>query len=161
MVDGEVLAISGGGDFNAGGVVAVGNDNIGGFVSNIVPGVDGDTSTTGIDTLGGFDGLDTIGVGDHVNREVSIGVVGIDVDVGITATYAIHFDTGRNTPWSDIGACLTPDGAGEGGDISCGADIGLNTVAEVQVSTAGGSFPAQTGVQSIKSVEVTILDGDL
>lgn len=161
--DGDFLAVGGRGQLDVGIILAVCDDDVLSIILKVKAGSDGDTSTVGVESLGGFDGADikaTTSAGDHVDVQVGGGVVGIDLNVSVGEVIG-HFCAGRDSPSRDLSTCLSPDAAGEGGNVGGWASSSLNSVGKIQIPSTGRGLPGNGGVQTIKSIEAAIADRDL
>lgn len=164
VVDDDFLAVGRGGELDTGIAVGPVDDYIGLFISNVVSGVDGDTGSVHVKSLGGLDTADRkgfSGTGSHAKRKIGIRVVGIDLEVSTVASLGINVGTSRHTPARNIGGGFSPEVAWERGNVAGGADCRFDTVAEVDISGRRGSFPVDSGVKSINSVEASVTDRNL
>mmetsp|Transcript_13286 Transcript_13286/g.38263 ORF Transcript_13286/g.38263 Transcript_13286/m.38263 type:complete len:324 (+) Transcript_13286:291-1262(+) len=160
----HLLAVGRGGELDVGGVVVVPEHDVSLLVRHVVARVDGDPGAVHVHSLGGLDGLDgssaAAGGGGEADGEVGIGVVGVDLHVSGAEILGVDVGAGGHAPSRNVGLDLSPDGLWQGGEVAGGSDVGLDSVADVEVAVVGGSLPRERRVQSVDAVEVAILDGN-
>ena len=164
VVDDDFLTVRRSGELDTGIVVGPVDDNIGLFISNVVSGVDRDAGAVHVKSLGGLDTADRkgfSGTGSQAKRKIDIRVVGIDLEFSTVTSLGINIGTGRNTPASNIGGGFSPDITWERGNVAGGSDCRFDTIAEVHISGRRDSFPVDSGVKSVNSVEVSVANRDL
>jgi hypothetical protein len=164
VLDIHFLASGGSSEFDIGVAIVVAEHDIGFLTFHVVTGVDSDTGTVDIDSLGCFNAMDIESGSSRSSQaegKISSLVIRVQFKLGTTALLGIDFAAKGNSPATSVGACLTPNIAWKRGDVGGGANGGLNSIAEINVAGGGFATPVEGGVQSVKSVKVSITERNL
>jgi hypothetical protein len=164
VLDIHFLVIGGSSELDIGFAIVVAEHDIGFLAFHVVTGVDSDTGTVDIKSLGCLDALDIESGSSRSSQadgKIGILIVGIELKSGGATILSVDLSAGGNSPSGNICACLTPNIAWKRGNVGGGTNGRFDTIVEVNVSRLGGSCPVEGGVQAIKSIEVSITDGDL
>ena len=164
VLDVDFLTISRGSKSDIGISVVIAENDVGFFGFNVVPRVDGHSSTIDIESLGS---LNTTNIEASSSRcgqaqgEIGVLVIGIKGEVGIAAILSVDVGTSRNTPPSDVGAGLSPEITRKGCNIGGCTDGRFDAVVKSNIAGFAGSFPVQGGVQAVETIKVSISYRDL
>jgi hypothetical protein len=128
VLDIHFLAIGGSSELDNGVAIVVPEHDIHFLAFHVVTGVDSDTCTIDIESLGCFKAT-YIESGSSRSRQVedkiSSLVIHVQFKLGTTALLGINFAMKGNSSTTSVGGCLTPNIAWKRGNVGGGANRGL------------------------------------